>query len=112
MPRVAQAPKHHYLPVFYLKQWTGPDGQLCEFSRPYKRVARLRKFPDATGYVRGLYRVSDAVPGKEDFLEDDFLKRVDDLASRALRRLLRHDINMPPEMASAWSRFLLSLLHR
>ena len=27
--------KHHYLPVFYLKSWTGADGRLCEFSRPY-----------------------------------------------------------------------------
>ena len=35
---MAVGQKHHYLPVFYLKQWAGPDRRLCEFSRPHKVV--------------------------------------------------------------------------
>ena len=42
--------KHHYLPVFYLKQWAGKDGRLCEFSRPYKNVKP--KFQGGNALVR------------------------------------------------------------
>jgi uncharacterized protein DUF4238 len=34
--------KHHYIPVFYLKQWAGADGRLCQYSRPYNRVKPKR----------------------------------------------------------------------
>src|SRR5580692_1218431 len=46
--------KHHYIPVFYSKEWAGPDGRLCEYSRPYDVVKPKRVHPDGTGYVRGL----------------------------------------------------------
>jgi Protein of unknown function (DUF4238) len=49
--------KHHYIPVFYLKQWAGADGRICEFSRPYDRVKARRVFPDATAYVHGLNKI-------------------------------------------------------
>jgi hypothetical protein len=29
---VSEPIRHHYIPVFYLKKWTGPDGRLCEYS--------------------------------------------------------------------------------
>jgi hypothetical protein len=37
-PNERKLPKHHYIPVFYLKQWTNRDGILCEYSRKYKEV--------------------------------------------------------------------------
>jgi hypothetical protein len=30
--------RHHYIPIFYLKQWARDDGMLCEFSKPYDSV--------------------------------------------------------------------------
>jgi hypothetical protein len=30
--------KHHFIPVFYTKEWGGPDGRVCEYSRPYDVV--------------------------------------------------------------------------
>jgi len=42
--------KHHYIPVFYLKQWAGVDGRVCEFSKPYDRVKPRRAHPDGTAY--------------------------------------------------------------
>jgi hypothetical protein len=47
--------KHHYIPEFYLKQWAGPDGRLCEFSRPYKRVLPRMTHPGGTGFSRGRF---------------------------------------------------------
>jgi hypothetical protein len=49
-------PKHHYIPVFYLKQWAGPDGKVVAFRRPHgDRVVATQKPPTHTGYDRGLY---------------------------------------------------------
>jgi hypothetical protein len=115
--------KHHYLPVFYLKSWTGADGRLCEFSRPYTLkpgdvmpakvpVKPRRTHPNGTGYVRGLNTFRILPPALADFLENRFLKRADDLASQALFRFLKDDVNVDMETMSEWSRFILTLLHR
>jgi hypothetical protein len=40
---MAVGQKNHYLPVSYLKQWAGPDGRLCEFSRRHKVVKARRR---------------------------------------------------------------------
>ena len=71
-------PKHHYLPVFYLKHWAADDGRLCEFSRPYKEVKPKRRFPDETGFIRGLYLFPYLAPAISNFLEDKFFRRADD----------------------------------
>ena len=55
-------PKHHYIPIFYLQQWTGEDGQLVEYCRRYEGVVPRPTFPDGTGYVRGLYTLPDTPP--------------------------------------------------
>jgi Protein of unknown function (DUF4238) len=115
--------KHHYLPVYYLKSWTGADGRLCEFSRPYAlkpgqvmpakvSVKPRRTHPDGTGYIRGLNTFRSLPAPLADFLENRFLKRSDDFASRALTHLLGDDVNLDVEIKSGWSRFILTLLHR
>jgi Protein of unknown function (DUF4238) len=115
--------KHHYLPVFYLKSWTGADGRLCEFSRPYTLkpgqvmpakvpVKPRSTHPDGTGYVRGLNTFRTLPTALADFLENRFLKRADDFASQALVRFLEDDMNLDVEIRSGWSRFILTLLHR
>jgi hypothetical protein len=115
--------KHHYLPVFYLKSWAGTDGRLCEFSRPYTLkpgqllparvpVKPRRTHPDGTGYVRGLNTFRALPPALADFLENRFLKRADDLASRALTHFLNDDVTLNMNTKSGWARFILTLLHR
>jgi hypothetical protein len=80
---------HHYIPVFYLKQWSGTDGRLCEFSRPYKAIKPRMTHPDGAGYIRGLYTFSGLAPAMVDFLEEQFFRGADDRASGALRELPR-----------------------
>jgi Protein of unknown function (DUF4238) len=105
--------KHHYIPVFYLKQWTGRDGRLCEFSKPHDRVKGRRVHPDATAYVRGLNTVEGLPPGQEQYLEDVFFKIADNYAARALRILLSEKAwNFTPKERSGWSRFIVSLMLR
>lgn len=105
--------KHHYIPVFYLKQWTGPDGRLCQFSRPYDVVKPKRVHPDATGYVRGLYAIEDLDPEVTNVIETKLLKPADGLAALALHDLVNgRPFTRPGPMRTSWSRFVLSLLIR
>ena len=77
--------KHHYIPVLYSKEWAGPNGLLCEFSRPYDVVKPKRVHPDGTGYVRGLYTVPRNDPRVAEFIEREFFKITDNLAACVLQ---------------------------
>jgi hypothetical protein len=104
---------HHYLPVFYTKQWAGPDGRLCEFSRPYDRVKPRMTHPTGAGYERDLYHVPGLSPANQYGVEDKFMKKVDQLACDALQILLHGDgSEFTIETKSGWARFILSLLQR
>jgi hypothetical protein len=111
---MSKAGKHHYIPVFYLKQWAGEDGCVCEFSKPYDRVKPRRTNPDGTGYVHGLNRIPGLPPHETDFLEDYFFKLTDDLAAKALKILLSgdRDLQFSVKVKSGWSRFITSLIMR
>jgi Protein of unknown function (DUF4238) len=105
--------KHHYIPVFYLKQWTGTDGRLCEFSKPYNEVKARRVHPDATAYVRGLNTIDGLPPWDEQYLEDVFFKIADNYAASALRILLAEKTwRFTLKERSGWSRYIVSLMLR
>jgi hypothetical protein len=46
---------HHYLPVFYLRQWRNANGKVIRYHRPYKDVVASPIAPNNTGYEPGLY---------------------------------------------------------
>lgn len=113
MAKESKGQKHHYVPVFYLRQWMGPNKTVCEFSRPYDRVRTRSPHPGGTGYVRGLYAIDDLDPNVVNAIEDMFLKPSDGMAAEALHCLLREaPFTHPMRMRHAWTRFLLSLLIR
>jgi hypothetical protein len=104
--------KHHYIPEFYLKQWAGPDGRLCEYARPYDKVKAQMKHPGGTGYVRGLYTLKGVPPELEDAFENQFLSIADGTAAVALRIMLDGRKIPPMREKWAWVRFILTLIHR
>lgn len=108
----AKDPRHHYVPVFYLKQWAGRDGRLCEFSRPHKVVMPRMTHPDGTAYEHGLYTFPNLPPEARNFIENRLLQMADDQAAVALRRMVAGDMDFDADTRSAWSRFLMSLMHR
>jgi hypothetical protein len=85
MSKEPKGQKHHYIPVFYLRQWMGARQTVCEFSRPYDRVKTRFPHPDGTGYVRGLYAIDDLDANVANAIEDMFLKPSDGMAAEALR---------------------------
>jgi hypothetical protein len=105
--------KHHYIPVFYLKQWAGADGRICEFSKPYDRVKPRRVHPDGTAYVHGLNTIQGLPPDEAQYLETYFFKIADGAACRALRILLGgKSWQFTADERSGWSRFIVSLAAR
>jgi hypothetical protein len=105
--------KHHYIPVFYSREWAGPDGRLCEYTRPYREVKPQWKHPDATGYVRGLYTVPGSEPGVSEYIEHHFFRITDNGAAVVAQQLRAGGpidwFNMD---RSSWSRFIISLMLR
>ncbi|MGV3458754.1 DUF4238 domain-containing protein [Sphingomonas sp.] len=107
--------RHHYLPEFYQKPWMGDDNKVTVYRRRYAgKLDIQRKARKAVGWETELYSdLSEQEPGRRQRVERVFLKKVDDLASQALAEML--ETGAPPvdkKRASAWARFLMSLLHR
>lgn len=114
MPVRDQLAKHHYIPVFYLKEWTRPDGRLTEFSRPTgDQVIPRRTSPKGTGYVRGLYRLDGPNEEASEAFERVFFSQVDNLAKEGLDMMLQR---IPPKWTIkvrwAWSRFVIGMMFR
>ncbi len=108
--------KHHYVPVFYLKQWAKTDDhRLCEHKLiPMGYGAKPRRTsPDGTGYQIDLYRIGGVPDAIAQDFEKRFMRLVDTDASRALDKIIAGETdNWPGELRSGWTRFIISLLFR
>jgi len=110
---VQQSRRHHFIPQFLSKLWTGKDGKLCEFSRPHKELVSRRKAPKAVGFDYDLYSLPGAIPEHVTFLEDRFFADRDQRACNALQVILCRDWkNFSCVHREAFTRFLVSLHHR
>jgi|SRR5579862_442930 len=105
--------KHHYNPVFYLSQWTGEDGLVCEFKLVHGKVGAQRRHPKATGFQRDLYQ-TDGVPAEQaQHVEKTFMSPLDNDAALALQKIVSGDrSDWNGDERTAWTTFLLSLLFR
>lgn len=97
-----------------MQRWAADDGKVNEYRRPHDNLVIKQKFPAATGYMIELYANRNKTePAERQALELLFMQKVDDQAANALAYLEEHG-HKPndAELRSAWSRFLMSLLHR
>jgi hypothetical protein len=95
--------KHHYIPVFCLKQWRGPDRRLCEYKRVVGKIVTRRTFPDGTGYERDLYRIDGLPEALAHEVESKFMHFVDTEANYALQKIIAGDPTpWDARMRSAW----------
>ena len=104
--------KHHYLPVFYLRQWAGLDGRVIRYYRPNREVVAHPIAPKNTGYEAGLYSLTGYDPKQRNVIEKNFMApEVDEPAAAPLRIFLerRHASELTLSMKQAWTRFLMSL---
>jgi|ERR1700754_2288630 len=105
---------HHFIPQFYLKRWTRPDGQLSVMRRVHgQKIATADRYPAGTGYRPDLYRTDGVPEEKAQHLEVRFMSPLDNAANRALERILAMDESeWDGEDQKAWAVFLLSLMFR
>jgi hypothetical protein len=80
--------KHHFIPAFYTARWATNKGQLIQWSKPYRDLRSLPKHPNATGFDYDLYSFKGLAPELRQWFEDNFLREVDDLASKAIEQIL------------------------
>ena len=106
--------KHHYLPVFYLRQWARADGKVFRYHRPFGDVVAGPIAPKNTGFEAGLYGLDGYPEGQRNAIETDFMAAVvDSPAALALRVLISCDQEqMTHELGRAWTRFVMSLIVR
>ncbi len=102
---------HHFVPAFFLDQWTGPDRKLIEYSLKERRLIAKPIGPRATGYQFDLYAFSELPPDQAQFVEQKFFDYADRIASEALELVLANPpfSSWTPEMRSGWSRFIVAL---
>src|SRR5882672_7591028 len=98
---------YHYIPVFYLKQWTRLDRKLTEFTVKHGKLIAKPVGPKGTGFQTDLYAFPELPPELAQHIEDIFLKYADNTASLALNILLSGGNSWTSELRSAWSRFLI-----
>lgn len=107
--------KHHFLPVFYLKQWSVGGRRICEFSKPYMdRVAVRWAGPKGVGYIDRLYAIEGLPEAEAMAFESAFLSPVDSRAAEALRMMRDEHAgkNFTAKQREAWAGFLTSLMSR
>jgi len=112
---MSKAGKHHFIPVFYLKQWAGDDEQICEYRCRYHGVLPKRVFSDATGYVHGLYSVPGLPKEDEQYVEKKFMARIDGDAAVALQWILDESKpagDLPDQLKLRWAQFVYSMVFR
>lgn len=97
-----------------MARWADTRGTLIEFRRPRDELIRKRRHPAQTGYIAELYtNETKTNPIERQALEMLFMQKVDDRAADALAHLEMFGTK-PADLAlrDAWSRFLMSLMHR
>ncbi len=105
---------HHFIPVFYLKQWTASSTRkVIEYSQPYGKFIPKPVSPDYTGFQRDLYSFPELPPDIAQHIEDVFLRHSDNKAALAHQRILAWDKSpWPPDMMEAWARCIMHMLLR
>ena len=99
--------RHHYVPRFLLRAWTGDDGCL-EFVRVDNQELRSRRrAPKSVAWQDDLYTMDLPRADQMDpqSVETGFLQRVDDRAAKAHKKLMNQN-TLTPEESNDWIVFL------
>jgi Protein of unknown function (DUF4238) len=102
---------HHFVPAFYLQQWTGAGGKLIEYTIKHQKLVAKPIGSKSTGYEYDLYTFPELPPELAQWIEQRFFAYADRMASIALTNHLTSAglSAWTPELISAWSRFIIAL---
>jgi hypothetical protein len=101
---------HHFIPAFYLEQWTGPNGKLIEYTIKHGKLISKSVGPRSTGYETDLYTFPELPHDARQHLEQVFWNYTDRTASLAFKlHLSGNATQWNNELICAWSRFVLGI---
>ena len=103
---------HHFIPAFYLSQWTVTGDELVEYCIKHRKLIAKPVGPRATGYVRDLYAFPELPLEHAQHLEAKFFNYADNIAAQALAMHLNGQRNAAlwtTELVSGWSRFVMGV---
>lgn len=105
---------HHFIPVFYLKRWAGPDGKVAVYARKGGRLVVNRLNPRSTGFEPELYSLEKVDPSRRQAVEKEFFgKMIDDRAAVPLDAIVTHgNLGLTAVHRGILSHFLMSLRAR
>lgn len=105
--------RHHFIPAFYIRRWAKPNGQVLRYTSVYRdKVVDRWKYPDGVGWLRDLYRMPDAPIDRQQIVESEILRGIDQEAANALDSLT---VPMVPQLTGDkqhWTLFMLSIWQR
>jgi hypothetical protein len=101
----------HFIPAFYLQQWTGADRKVIQFNIQRGKLHWRPLTPQSTGYQTDLYAFPELPEHEAQFLESVYFQFADDLAAKALELHLRgaHFTSWTRKLRSAWTRFVMGI---
>jgi hypothetical protein len=82
---------HHYLTQSYQRGWLDASGRVHVYRWAYNKLLCEPKATKSTGGRDGLYFIPMAPPGKQNFMEDVFWKRIDQWGADELVLLRTND---------------------
>lgn len=101
--------KHHYLPKFYLKEFTDQDGKLSIFDRKTNTILPPQK-PENCAVIGNLYTQIDE-RGQKDYRLESALSKIESLASPIIKELIAEK-NISPAKRGSFVHFCALLFHR
>jgi len=101
---------HHFIPAFFLKQWTGRGGKLIEYTIKQRKLVAKAVGPRSTGFETDLYALTDLPPELVQYVEQVFW----DYADRGAAQALDIQLGLIPaawdaELRTDWSRFVIGV---
>ncbi|MNV15317.1 hypothetical protein D3C71_1060370 [compost metagenome] len=106
--------RHHYLPQSYLEAWARDDGEITQYSRPWKDLLTKPCTPYATGFEDHLYSLhGEPDPKAREQVEVDWMQRIDNDAALILKQMIASpNAPLTQRQSDAWIAFLTSMIFR
>lgn len=79
--------RHHYIPVFYLKGFTGKTGTFYIYSKEKGHVINIQQSPKSYFFEKNRHTLLNLENDLDDFIETKLYRLFDDYSSTAIRKL-------------------------
>lgn len=102
--------KQHFIPKFFLENWTDSDGKCGFFRIDIPKLPYSRKFPKGQGFERGLYALKGVPEKAINIVEEKLFGAIDTNAAPVIDKLLGDTFRRPSAEELGWLTIFLASL--